>query len=135
MPVPHSPHAPTNPFAPAPVGYCDRCAFRYPLDKLVFQSEWAGDRIVSKNLRVCPRCIDDLQENGRRTIVLGPEPKPLKDPRPGFQTRQTTPGGPFVLDDDDSDRLDVDQLSGGGTGTTDPPALYGSGHYDGGHYG
>lgn len=104
----HSPYAPINPQAPEPVGICDRCGFLYPLSELIFQRQWAGPRIVKLGVRVCTRtCLDDLQENGLRTIVIGPDPKPLKDARPtSYNAQQGTPPSNFILDDPDDGGLD-----------------------------
>jgi hypothetical protein len=108
MTVAHSPYAPINPFQPEPVGFCDRCGFKYPLAQLVEQRQWAGPKTVGIGIRVCTRtCLDELQQNGFRTIVIGPDPVPLKNPRPGFQFQQM--GGiptQFVLDDPGTDTLD-----------------------------
>lgn len=108
MPLPHSPYAPTNPFDPKPVGLCDRCSFLYPLDRLTKQQVWTGFRLTTLDVMCCPRCLDIPQENGRRTIIIGPDPKPLgKDVRP---TRYVSQAGPtpqnFVLDDPDTGNLD-----------------------------
>jgi hypothetical protein len=107
MPIPHSPYAPTNPFAPEPVGICDRCCFLWPLAKLAWQHQWAGLRVVNQNLRVCPHCIDELQENGFRTIHIGPDPTPIEDPRPTrYVTQSGVPPGNFILDDPGEGLLD-----------------------------
>jgi hypothetical protein len=98
--IPHSPYAPTNPYAPEPTGICDRCGFLYPLAKLKEQMQWAGTAVVTTGLRVCPRDLDVLQQNGRRTIFIGPEPKALRHARPTNYPAQAgqTPQQ-FVLDD------------------------------------
>lgn len=107
MPIPHDPHAPTNPFAPEPVGICDRCGFKFPLASLVNQRQWAGPAIIKTNILVCPPDLDDLQQNGFRTIVIGPDPKPLKHARPPSYKQQAGPTPPqFVLDDPADGLLD-----------------------------
>lgn len=108
MTIPHSPHAPTNPFAPEPTGVCDRCGFLYHLAALKEQMKWAGTSVVGTGLLVCPRDLDVLQQNGQRTIYLGPEPKPLRNARPTFYPQPRSLQ--FVLDDADAGLLDLDYL-------------------------
>ncbi len=103
MTISHSPYAPTNPFAPEPVGICDRCGFLWPLAALKEQMQWAGTAVTGTGLRVCPRDLDVLQQNGRRTIYLDVEPKPLRNARP---TNYPAPPRQFVLDDPTSGLLD-----------------------------
>jgi hypothetical protein len=43
---------------------------------------------------VCPPCYDLPQENGRRPVILPPDPVPIKDPRPGFYAQQEGPPPP-----------------------------------------
>jgi hypothetical protein len=101
MSLAHSPYAPLNPFAPEPTGVCDRCGFLYPLASLVEQRAWAGPTTVGLGILVCTRtCLDEMQQNGRRTIVIGPDPKPLKNARPGLLFGNQGPPAPqFVLED------------------------------------
>lgn len=118
----HSGHAPTNPYAPEPVGCCDRCGFLYPLAALREQMRWAGTAVVGTGLLVCPRDLDVLQQNGVRTIHFGPEPKPLRNARPSpLWGKQAPVPVQFVLDDPDADRLDIDLL---GDGTTPPASTH-----------
>lgn len=114
MTLPSNAHAPISIHRPEPTGCCDRCGFLYPLASLAWQYEWAGPRMFNRKIRVCPRDLDVPQENGRRTIIIGPDPKPLKDPRPTFWASQsaqgsTTTTGPtqFALDDSELDSGDV----------------------------
>lgn len=102
MPVAHSPFAPLNPNAPEPVGFCDRCGFLYPLASLVQQRQWAGPTTVGIGIRVCTRtCLDELQQNGFRTIIIGADPMPLQNARPGTTFGNQGPPAPqFVLDDE-----------------------------------
>jgi hypothetical protein len=105
--IAHSPRAPINMFKPEPTGFCDRCNFLYPLAALTEQRAWAGPTTVGLGIRVCPRCLDQLQQNGLRTIVITPDPRPLQNPRPGYTAAQMGPVPvQFVLDDDDAGRLD-----------------------------
>lgn len=105
MPVPHNALNPTNPSHPEEVGFCDRCCrFRY-LKDLIWQWEWAGQTLVNLRLLVCADSCYDLPNEQNRTIILGPDPNPIKDPRPGFfQTQENAVGvppiPPYVIDDD-----------------------------------
>lgn len=86
---------------------CDRCGFLYPLASLKEQTKWAGTSVVGTGLLVCPRDLDALQQNGFRTIYIGPEPKPLRNARPTFYAGQAgKPPRQFVLDDPDVGLLD-----------------------------
>lgn len=125
MTIAHSPHAPVNIYKPEPTGICDRCAFIYPLSRLTEQRQWAGTAIVGLGIRCCPRCLDDLQQNGFRTIVIGPDPAPLKNPRVPSWAQQAAPSvaPQFVLEDhpmntdatlgDFDAEFDADDFSGG----------------------
>lgn len=126
----HSPNAPVNEFAPEPPGICDRCDFKYPLSRLNYQMVWAGDALLNTRMRVCPTCMDEPQQNGRRTLVIGPDPKPVYDPRPyrygaqagvvrtfildnsvqGVLGGNSLGGTQFVLDDPESGELNSNEL-------------------------
>jgi len=70
-----------NPRNPQTWGCCDRCAFVYNLNKLVWQYEWYGTELRRTGFRVCPTCLLDPNPQ-RRTLHLPPDPMPVKDPRP-----------------------------------------------------
>lgn len=80
----HSPHAPVDPAAPEAPGFCDRCNFKWLLKDLTVQHDYRGNRLVELGTKVCPRCLDEPQPSGQKPPVLGPEPQPLRNPRPGF---------------------------------------------------
>jgi hypothetical protein len=68
---------------------------------------WAGDSLINTHLRVCPTCMDRPQPNGRRTVYVGGDPKPLRDPRPFHYPQQAgSAAQQFVLDDPDQGVLD-----------------------------
>jgi hypothetical protein len=55
---------------------------------------------VGMGVRVCTRtCLDELQENGQRTIIIGPDPAPLRNPRPALWTAQAAQDSQYVTDD------------------------------------
>jgi hypothetical protein len=92
-----SPHAPTDIRRPKPWRVCDRCGFRWTADKVRFQYDWRGAALQNLFIMVCPTCTDVPQEQFR-PIIIGPDPVPVEDPRPGFAATQMvgsypTPGG------------------------------------------
>lgn len=102
---------------PVPFAYCDRCGFRYLHPMLSWQYEWRGAALSNIRLLVCRMCLDVPQENGRRPIIIGPDPIPVRDPRPGYAQTQMQ-GGPippsntssFILDSSEFGILDEDTL-------------------------
>ncbi len=135
MTVSHSPHAPTSISKPVPVGYCDECGFRWPLHKLDYQQIWAGPTLVRTGFRRCPSCMDLPNPSGKKPIRFYPDPKPLRDPRPGYLayqqqfnagfttesgTQRTGESGAQFVDEDSSDSSGLS-----GTFTLDQSALDG----------
>lgn len=76
-------------------GICDRCGFRYFRKELHFQFDWRGNSLVNIRLLVCRPCTDVPNENFR-PIIVGPDPVPIKDPRPGWYAQQMQGGPPIV---------------------------------------
>lgn len=102
MTYPHDIHCPTDSNAPEPVGFCDRCNAKYRLADLIWQFEWAANTLFNTHWLVCEHCLDIPQEQ-RRVVVLGPDPVPLQDIRPGYTVIQENASGvpplpPFVED-------------------------------------
>jgi hypothetical protein len=112
LPVRQGTHAPFSLKRLDPVGFCDRCSFKWPLASLTYQQEWAGDTLVRYGIKVCPRCLDEPQQQFR-VIHIGAEPKPLKDPRPGNLPNQVPQSLQFILDDDEAGVLDIDYMAPG----------------------
>lgn len=82
MPWPHDLRAPTNVFAPEPVGICDRCSAKRYLSSLQWQFDYTGgSNLTNLRIRVCPRCMDAPADQRRPFIVTGPEGT-VRDPRP-----------------------------------------------------
>lgn len=131
--ISHSPYAPVNEWHPEPPGKCDRCSFKWPLAKLGWQMRWAGDSLTNTRLRVCPTCMDVPQQNGFRTLKIGPDPYPIPDARP-FNYQQATQQQPpptahgvqFVLDDPDAGLLDEGNFLGAGGAPVPPPVPFSS---------
>ena len=76
---------------PKPIGYCDRCNFRYYLDDLRWQFDWRGNALQNLRILVCKPCEDKPFELNR-PIIIGPDPYPLKDPRPGYLASEEAQG-------------------------------------------
>ena len=74
-------HVSVDAHRPQAQGICDRCGFRYQLDNLTWQMEWAGETLMNLHYRVCPTCLDQPNES-LRTYSPGPDPIPARDPRP-----------------------------------------------------
>src|SRR6266487_2217482 len=73
---------------------CDRCGFEYNHDKLQWQHQWAGPRLQNLRILVCQSCLDEPQEQ-LRSIILPPDPVPIKDPRPEDYTTAFNPNSPI----------------------------------------
>lgn len=87
-----SPRAPVDPSNPEPPGYCDRCNAKVLHRELQWQYQWAGPALVNTGYLVCHRCLDAPNDQFR-TIVIGPDPVPVQNARPGYITSEegTTP--------------------------------------------
>lgn len=89
-----------DPDAPEPPGTCDRCGLRYQLSDLQWQYDYRGQALVNLRLLVCAECLD-IPDCYYLPRILGPDPVPIMDPRPGFYAQQeaepaTTSGPPPV---------------------------------------
>lgn len=76
---------------PRALGICDRCGFRYNLEQLVWQHDWRGPRVQNLFKLVCRPCLDDMQQNGQRTIILPPDPVPVLNARPEMYVPDDNP--------------------------------------------
>lgn len=129
---------------PQAFAVCDRCGLWYNHNSLKFQYEWRGATLQNIQVLVCAPCYDKPQENVR-SIVLPPDPIPIKNPRIEYflnaETNYRTTSGQDTVDfwtgipvpgttqrATDDDNLRVDQQTGeapGGHNTepgTDPNA-------------
>ena len=95
MPFYNSPQAPVDPRYPEPYAICDRCGFRYLHKALSFQFDWRGNALANIHILVCDRCLDKPFEFNR-PVIVGPDPVPVNNPRPGSYATQegTTPAVP-----------------------------------------
>jgi hypothetical protein len=65
---------------PQAFAICDGCGFLYNHVDLVWQMEWAGNRIINQHQLVCRRC-NDVPNQQLRAIVLPADPQPIMNPR------------------------------------------------------
>ena len=109
----YRPHgrAEVNPDDPRAWGRCDRCFGLVNHDTLQWQMRFAGPQLVNTRKFVCPNCLDipNMQEH---TIVLPPDPVPIRNARPSDNSVETdyivTDDGFFIEDD-----LGDDLVTGG----------------------
>jgi hypothetical protein len=73
---------------PEAFAFCDRCGFRYNRSALVWQFDYRGTALANLRILVCTRTCNDVPNPQLRPILIGPDPIPVKDPRPGFQATQ-----------------------------------------------
>lgn len=78
---------------PEPWGTCYRCNFRYLRKDLVNQFDWRGTSLSNLHILVCVATCLDVPQEQERTILVGPDPIPVRDPSPGWQTTQAGFGG------------------------------------------
>ncbi len=93
MGFPQSRYAYADMEHPEPFAFCDRCGFRYLRKDFVEQRDWRGTSLASLHILVCTRTCEDLPQEQEKTILIGPDPIPVRDPRPGWQTTQAGFGG------------------------------------------
>ena len=78
---PHPRRARTDPTSPRSWGTCDRSGFVTNQEKLQFQHEWQGTRLVNLRFLVAP---DQYDTPNRQlgTIILPPDPISITNARP-----------------------------------------------------
>lgn len=67
---------------PVPAAICDRCGFRYNLNKLQYQFDYLGSRSPqNRRILVCDRCYD-VPNPQLTPLILSPDPPMLANARP-----------------------------------------------------
>ena len=90
MSRPQSKYVVVDPNNPSGAAQCDRCGRWWQLSTLSWQMEWAGVSLYNKRVLVC-RLFYDIPQEQLRTIILPPDPPPLKNPRvPDFDYEEQT---------------------------------------------
>jgi hypothetical protein len=72
---------------PTPWFVCDRCGFRKMKSESAWQFDYRGLQLQNLRVLVCQICLDKPQPQ-LKPIIIGPDPVPVKDPRPGFAATQ-----------------------------------------------
>lgn len=88
-----NPRASVDASHPDAFAICDRCGFLYNHRDLRWQMQWRGTQLVNIRLLVCSPCYDQPNES-LRTIMLPPDPPPVKDARPPAWASQEGPTPP-----------------------------------------
>ena len=81
MPLPKPKYAHVDPTHPEGWGQCDRCSFWYDRSELRYEMQWGGAQLYNTEVIVCPRC-HDIPFEQLRTIILPPDPPPVRNARP-----------------------------------------------------
>jgi hypothetical protein len=98
MPPPHNILCPTNIGKPEPTGFCDRSGFYAYRRDLLWQYDWRGNALANLRLLILDKFIDEPQPQLKPVIIPGPDPTPVKDPRPGFQVEEMGPTPTFNIE-------------------------------------
>lgn len=93
-------HVTIDPENPISVAMCDGCKFQWTRDKLQWQYQWAGLRLINTKLLKCPLCLDVPQEQLRNPNLTA-DPVPVRNPRPDIKN-----------DTDNIDTEDLDHILG-----------------------
>ena len=80
MAGPHG-HARVSASNPEAAAICDRCGRLFSRSDLMWQYQWAGAQLINLRILVDQSCLDIPQEQ-LRSIVIPPDPIPVRDPRP-----------------------------------------------------
>lgn len=81
-----------NPQNPDAYATCQRCGQLYNHSDLEWQFAYAGFSLINLNLLVCRRKCLDFANPTLQTIIIPPDPLPIKDPRPPYWTSQSAQG-------------------------------------------
>ena len=112
----YRPHgrATVNAYDPRAWGHCERCYDLVNHSELRWQMRYAGPVLVNTGKLVCTHC-NDIPNPQERTIVLPPDPVPIRNPRPGDREALTD----YIVTDNDyyiDDDLSEDFVKAGGNG-------------------
>lgn len=77
---PRPKRARVDPGNPAAFATCDGCGFVTNLNRLRWQYEWAGPKLINKRVLRCELC-DQVPNETLRTIILPPDPDPILNAR------------------------------------------------------
>lgn len=74
-------HARVDVNHPEAFACCDRCGGWYNRSDLDWQFDYRGNALANLRILVCQKCMDVPNEQ-LRPVIIGPDPIPVKDPRP-----------------------------------------------------
>lgn len=80
-----------DPRSPDALGVCDFCGFLYNHKRLRWAQDWRGPKLQNLGFLVCESCLDKPQPNGQQTIILPPDPIPIRNARPWQRPAQENP--------------------------------------------
>lgn len=103
-----------NPTKPEAFAICDRCGLTYNHSKLVWQWQYAGLTLINKRILVCTVTCLDKPSPFLKTIVLPPDPLPVKNPRPEFFVQDEGTIQPAPQQPRTAQQLYAQQLAGQG---------------------
>jgi hypothetical protein len=84
-------HARIDATSPRARAVCDRCGFQYNHEDLQWQFDWRGPKVQNLRILVCDECLDDMQMNGQRTILIPADPIPIQNARPEVNVDNNNP--------------------------------------------
>lgn len=82
---------------PEALAVCDFCGFIFNHNRLDWQMDWRGATIRNLGFLTCATCADVYQQNGQRTVILPPDPVPIKNARPQQYVLADNPVSPIGL--------------------------------------
>lgn len=74
---------------PQAFAICDNCGFLFNHSQLMWQWEWAGNKLINQRQLVCYRC-SDIPNQQLRAIVIPADPIPIQNPRVQNYTAAST---------------------------------------------
>ena len=74
-------HAKVSTRNPRAQAVCDRCGFNYQHNQLVWDVQWAGQKLQNLRQLVCRKC-KDIPQTQLKTIIIPPDPLPILNARP-----------------------------------------------------
>jgi hypothetical protein len=98
-----------DPLDPRAAGVCDRGGEVRRRSELQREMRWAGNRLVPTGFLCCPEHLD-MPHPQDRVVILGPDPVPVRDPRPMPPASPALPadtltddhGAPLLTSDDEA---------------------------------
>jgi hypothetical protein len=93
----HGRYGAVNPRMPEAAAVCDRGGEVVKRSALIREMRWAGKQLVPTGFLCCARHIDPPHPQDY-ALVLGPDPVPVRDPRPDIDPNPIAPAAEVVDD-------------------------------------